>query len=106
MVHRLLSGPPSEPVLGLLGVDAPPAEFSSHLEGEFSATRADRRGLAQNSIVDGDEQVFVRLVLNLDGDILVVVLSDPEYSLDFGAGPNLDNLAGEASKLAFLECED
>ena len=56
------------------GVNAPPAEFSSHLEGKFSAAWADRSGLTQDSSVDVDEQVLLGLVLDLDGDVLVAVL--------------------------------
>ena len=52
------------------GVNAPPAEFSSHLEGKFFAAWADRSGLTQDSSVDVDEQVL----LDLDGDVLVAVL--------------------------------
>ena len=51
-----------------------PAEFSSHLEGKFSAAWADRRGLTQDSSVDVNEQVLLGLVLDLDGDVLVAVL--------------------------------
>ena len=42
------------------------------------------RGLAQDSSVDIDDQVLVRSILDLDGDILVVVLGNSEDSLDLG----------------------
>ena len=78
MVHELPGDQPSWPVQALLGrrgrVNAPPAEFSSHLEGGFSAAWADRRGLTQDSSVDINEQVLLGLVLDLDGDVLVAVL--------------------------------
>ena len=77
-------------------VDVPQAEFSHHSKGEFPTAGADRRGLAQDSSVNVNEQVLVRLVLNGDWDILVIVLVNSEDGLYSGVGEHLDNVSSEA----------
>ena len=59
----------------------------------------------QDSSVNVNEQVLIRLVLNGDWDILVIVLGNSEDGIYSGVGEHLDNVSSEAGEVTVLELE-